>query len=87
MSKPDSKGTLIRIRPNNSISKTTYHDEPLLYKLQLLYKLLLLYLQLLQGRRGLNPVSLQQMGLLDKVHLQLFLQLRHQLLQLLSTRV
>ena len=46
MSKPDSKGTLIRIRPNNSISKTTYHDEPLLYKLQLLYKLLLLYLQL-----------------------------------------
>ena len=36
--------------------------------------MLLLELELVQGGAGLGPVSLQEVGLLDKVHLQLFLQ-------------
>ena len=36
--------------------------------------MLLLELELVQGGAGLGPVSLQEVGLLDKVDLQLFLQ-------------
>ena len=54
----------------------SHHDEPLLNQLELGDELLLLELELVQGWTGLGSVSLQEVGLLDKVDLQLFLQTR-----------
>ena len=50
------------------------HDEPLLDQLELRDELLLLELELMQGWAGLGAVSLQEVGLLHEVDLQLFLQ-------------
>ena len=50
------------------------HDEPLLDELELRDELLLLELELVQGGAGLGSVSLQEVGLLHEVDLQLFLQ-------------
>lgn len=56
--------------------------------LQLLYQLLLLNGELLQGPRSLFLVGhLQEMRLLDDIYLELFLQLLHILLQLLSAEL
>ena len=60
-----------------------YHYQSLLDELQLGDELLLLHLQLVQPGGGLDSVRLQQVGLLHEVELELLLQLRHKLLQLL----
>ena len=59
----------------------------MLDQLKLRNELLLLHLQVLQGRGGLGPVGLQQVGLLHKVDLELLLQLGDQALELLPAAI
>ena len=72
----------------------TYHEKSLLHKLELRDKLLLLYLQLLHSLTGFISlitlachvgVRLHKMCLLQKIDLQLFLKLLHQLFQLFAS--